>query len=129
MLEALKQQRPFDGPRSSISRKDAGLLPSEHPYGNASASSIFEGARGDYAATAIYKEGTRYDTYLDPFNYDEAMLIHEALHSATRANDVQLAERIGVKKSSNPLYDSLDAPKKIQQALIDHGCVVKYKAR
>jgi hypothetical protein len=128
VLKALQFQKPYDGPRSTISRRNAGLAPAGNPAENETASTIFQGERNT-AATAIYKERTRYDVYLNLFNYDETTLIHEALHSATKMNDVQLAELLTGKDFSSDFFKSEEAGKAIQQTLKKHGCVMKYRSR
>ena len=124
-LIILDGQRAFDGTRSTINAIEAGIMPSTATNPDARQSMVLQHVqRHVQAATAVWKESTRYDVYLNPGNYSSTTLIHEALHSATGWNDVRLAEQLtGVRyDDSNPIENTLRASQAISDVLAANGC-------
>ena len=70
------------------------------------------------AATGIYTEATRYDIYIYAQDVDSATLIHEALHSQFRIDDLALATKLGVRDA----YISTNSSSVITDELKNAGC-------
>lgn len=70
-----------------------------------------------HAMAAVYSGWTRFDVYLNVYDYDSTTLLHEALHSALGMNDNDLARRLGVYDG-----DYKNSSPNIQDALLEHGC-------
>lgn len=117
---ALAWQRPFDGRRSTITALKAGLAKPGYLIAFDPVYRLFAYVSNS-AMTGIRSEATRYDVYL---NWDEGFgsrtLIHEALHSATRLDDIDLAFKLTGK-----VFDR-DHPEVASQAidnvLLKNGC-------
>src|SRR5205085_9433439 len=111
LIYAVRNQRPFDGPRSTITRMDAGLVDPTNPidvqYGNNPVRNSFGSRSGTNAMTAIYPDGTlgnvgseiydRSDVYFRTAGIDTATIIHEALHTVLAATDAELQTRFGLR--------------------------------
>jgi hypothetical protein len=80
---------------------------------------------GNRAAAAINNVATRYDVYFDPRKMSANTLIHEALHSATRLNDLDLAKKLtGVdyEKKFGVRAGGVMAAMAISDTLARNGC-------
>jgi hypothetical protein len=134
VLHALDWQKPYDGFRSTVSVIDAGLNPPppvEYANVHVRSTPVQEGFiwnRGNLSArTAIYKESTRFDVYLNTDEmssafYSSTTLIHEALHSATMMDDLKLAKKITGRDFPDTEKGYYDAGEAISRRLADEGC-------
>lgn len=134
VLHALDWQRPYDGFRSTIGVTDAGLVPKPEKEYNSRyirptlVQEHFISHRGDLRAwTGIYQESTRYDVYLNTDEmsssfYSSATLIHEALHSATLKDDIQLAKQVTGQDFPDTPAGRVAAAAAITTTLADKGC-------
>jgi hypothetical protein len=116
---ALEFQKPYDGTRSTINVVKAGLVVAGSSFGRFNVQEFFQ-RYVNHAATAIRSVATRYDVYINPNSYGSLTLIHEALHSATRMDDVQLSHMLTGKK-----YDAFNignASADVSDALAAGGC-------
>jgi hypothetical protein len=120
VANALDWQRAFDSLRSTITALKAGLARPSFSIANDTVQRLF-GYRNSSAMTAIFSESTRLDVYLNfSAGFDGVILIHEALHSATGLNDINLAFRL-----TGTLFDEQqtgEASSAISAALRENGC-------
>jgi RHS repeat-associated protein len=121
LIDAVRNQRPFDGTRSTISRAAAGLVDPEDPtdvrYGNVAVRSSFGSRSGTNAATGMYPGGAtvanttvydRSDIYFRRAGINTATILHEALHSLLGETDPQLQRRFGLSSGlSNNITEEL----------------------
>jgi hypothetical protein len=123
IADALNFQKAYDGTSSTINTVKAGLISADSSFNDLKAMNVreFFGRYVDHAATAFRSAATRYDVYIDPKNYGALTLIHEALHSATGMDDVQLAERLTGKKYDTPAKVA-NASADVSSALAAGGC-------
>ena len=71
--------------------------------------------------TAIFSKGTRFDVYLNWIvGFGSRDLIHEALHSATGLNDIDLAFKL-TGKVFDPQHPG-EASTAIDRVLFKNGC-------
>jgi hypothetical protein len=139
-LDAVNQQQAYNGPKSTISRLQAGTVDFSDPDFQSMqlndptrAAAILNGpVSGDFrsagrmAETALYPGGVFGATPADRstvFFRKSGLgnILHEALHSLTGLNDELLARQLGVEIPSSGVTDI------ITQTLIQHGCGVKRK--
>jgi RHS repeat-associated protein len=129
-LDAVNQQRAFDGTKSTIGAFDAGVYnsndidwsnPQAAAAANAPIRNLFNDPTRDVGAiTASYPGGLppsqttvadRSDVYYSGGGISASNILHEALHSLTGASDSDLAQQLGVTLgpggSSQPISDAL----------------------
>lgn len=134
-LDAVNQQRAYDGAASSISRLAAGVLnpevdimsPQGSAYANGPISLSFTNSQGStiQAWTAVYVGGTqvlantvsgRSDVYFRHSGLNASTILHEALHSLLSGiSDANLANKLGVTVTADDTHP-------ISAALHDHDC-------
>jgi RHS repeat-associated protein len=141
-LDAVNQQQAYNGPKSTISRLQAGTVDLSDPDFQSlqlndptRAAAILNGpVSGDFrsaglrAETAFYPGGVfgatvaaRSTVFFRNSGLTGGNILHEALHSLTGLNDALLAHQLGVQIPSSGVTDI------ITQTLIQHGCGVKRK--
>ena len=118
---ALDKQKPFNGNQTTLTALEAGLAKPGFAIANDSVGSLFTLRPDASAMTAIFSEATRFNVYLNlTKGYSTLTLVHEALHSATRLNDIDLAFRL-TGELFGPDH-SQEASQAITNALVDNGC-------
>lgn len=110
LIYTIRNQRPFDGRRSTITRGDAGLVdpndPFDRSYSDSPVRNSFRDRTGVVAMTAIYPGGTlgtvgsgiydRSDVYFRRLGITAGTIIHEALHTLLAATDPELQRLFGL---------------------------------
>ncbi|HEY0727603.1 MAG TPA: hypothetical protein VGD38_05990, partial [Pyrinomonadaceae bacterium] len=100
VARALKGIRPFDGTTSTLSLKDAGLLPLSGKGSSTSVASLFKDPRLSAARAAYATPDDRGATLRDiyfGYIFRPQTILHETLHVFTGMNDERLAAALGVK--------------------------------
>jgi hypothetical protein len=117
VLEAINKQQAFDATTSTISVAEAGLFVFGEPESNQSVKDYFA-ENGAFAVTAITGLlaglNTRYHVYYGKEPITSSRVLHEALHSFTTKDDLQLAIQLGLK--------GVKPSEEIAAALVDHKC-------
>lgn len=130
VARALDAQRPYDGLRSTITLKQAGIVSpgydspvipgydADEALREIANRPVYKHLVNDRAAAAINNPATRYEVYFNPRKMTANTLIHEALHSATRLYDTELAERL----TGITFNNWIDASIAISEVLALNGC-------
>jgi len=124
VLNAIAKQRPLDGLRSTLTMQAAGIVRKANIYARWTVQEFFE-RRNPVAATANAKLATRFNVYFgSSWAPNPTMtIIHEALHSVTRLDDMGLAYKLGLINETNALdWARKDPSGEISGYLATHGC-------
>jgi RHS repeat-associated protein len=123
VLEALGKQKAYDGTTSTISIADAGLFVFGEPESTKSVRDFFAEDPDLIAATGVtgaIASGlkTRFDSYFGSTPIEAIFVLHEAIHSATALDDLQLGLKLGAynPRSKKSIQEQID------DALKAHGC-------
>jgi RHS repeat-associated protein len=126
VLNAIEKQRPFDGLRSTLTLRAAGVVGKGSRYAAWTVQQYFQTFEPG-AMTANARRATRFDVYFGSYYgpNPRMTIIHEALHSVTMLGDWDLARKLGIITDSN-VFDFIragrNASAEINGHLATHGC-------
>ena len=120
VVNALDWQRPFNGLLSTITAVKAGLAKPGFLIANDPVQKLFSYISAN-AMAPLFSKAARFDVYLNlGLGYDGLTLVHEALHSATGLNDINLAFKLTGKLFGE--QQGSEASRAISDSLRGNGC-------